>query len=468
MIVEKTAGRRQKAVGGRRWFHFLLLTLFALLLVACATPTLPAPTPDSVPPTAISATLTPEPAVIPSPTSPASNGSTVNISVPTLNANNPQGFIFPTPIIYPTSLNSRPPVEGVPLSINPRDHFWFARPIASDNVNWPLGTYRYGSDYYGQMYIHAGIDIDAPEHTPVLAAGPGQVVWAGWGLFYFEYGRLDDPYGIAVAVRHDFGYQNKTLYTLYAHLEAENNLFVGQRVETGDVLGWIGLTGNTTGPHVHFEVREGRNNFFDTRNPELWIAPYSGWGVLSGQLLDKNGRYIPGHHVEIFDEANKFIANVYTYGTRVANPDDQWKENFVISDLPAGRYHLRAIMLDTETEAITRTSEVIQTDVQVVPGQTNYVVLRASSSFPIGAFPADTATPVHPIDTATVTNTPTETPTETPTRTPRPTNTVPPTWTRAPTTTPFPTWTRPPSATPLPTRTPSNTPTPRATATPQP
>ncbi|MEP7355921.1 MAG: M23 family metallopeptidase, partial [Anaerolineales bacterium] len=98
----------------------------------------------------------------------------------------PVQYIFPTPIIFQPPPNWRPPVLSVPLSVRAQDHFWFARPIASDSVNYPLGSYRYGSNYFGQMNIHAGIDIDAPLYTPVLAAGPGRIVWAGYGLFNLQ------------------------------------------------------------------------------------------------------------------------------------------------------------------------------------------------------------------------------------------------------------------------------------------
>jgi len=425
-----------------------------------ATPSAPAvpATPDLDPPTATSTPGLLIPTVLP---------DYLQVSVPTINANNPLRFAFPTPVVFNTPENWRPPLQGVPLSVRPQDHFWFARPIASDSVNWPLGSYRYGSDYFGQMNVHAGIDIDAPRGTPILAAGPGQVIWAGWGLFNFDPRREDDPYGIAVAIRHDFGYQGRNLYTLYAHMEAQNNLFVGQRVETGQVLGWIGVTGNTTGPHVHFEVRVGENAYYSTRNPELWIAPYSGWGVLAGQLLDKLGNYIYSQPIEIYDERDRWLYTVYTYGDRVARPDENWRENFAISDLPAGRYRLRATLglnapppfiasptpdallesVAAQPEAIlppvpSGEVEVIEAVVDLLPGQTNFVLLQAGVGQVPGALPAETNTPAYPTNTFTPTATPTLTPSPTATRTPRPSQT--PTLTRTPRPSLTPTLTRTP------------------------
>jgi len=346
----------------------------------------------------------------------------------------PLQFVFPTPIAYAAPSNWRPPVLGVPLAVSPQDHFWFARPIASDSVNYPLGTYRYGSNYFGQMNIHAGIDIDAPPLTPVLAAGPGRVTWAGYGLFNFQLGRLDDPYGNAVAILHTFGFNNLPLYTVYAHMTA-NNVFVGEDVKTGDVIGWVGSTGNSTGPHLHFEVREGTNGYYFTRNPELWIAPYSGWGVLAGRLETVGGNPVDAASIDIYDSANTLVHTIYTYGPRIVRPDDAWKENFVISDLPAGGYSLVASIRASDTETDTVTGQV-----NVIAGQTNYVIMQANAGV-VGNSALDILQPPAflPTYTPSYTPLPTNTPTTTATRTPRPTVTPSPTWGRPSTATPSPT-----------------------------
>jgi murein DD-endopeptidase MepM/ murein hydrolase activator NlpD len=384
------------------------------------------------------------------------------VSAPTLDPNNPlQSISFGTAVPLATPEGWRPPLQPAPLSIRPQDHFWFTRPIASDSVNYPLTTYRYGTDYFGQMNVHAGIDIDAPQGTPIVAVAPGQVIWAGWGLFNFDPRRTDDPYGIAVAIQHDFGYKNQKLITLYAHMEAQNNLFLGQRVQAGEILGWVGSTGNSTGPHVHFEVRVGANSYFATRNPELWIAPYAGWGVLAGQLLSESGNYLESTPIDIYDLNDRLLYSIYSYGEqRVAKPDDEWRENFVISDLPAGRYKLKVTLglqrpapfpqptttlppgdPGTGLEGIAADPallipgpvgevEEIEAIVEVYPGQTNFVILQAGVGQRPEAAPALTGLPPYPTNTFTPTYTPTNTPTATATRTPRPT--VTPTATRTP------------------------------------
>jgi len=480
------ARRCARAVMHRRVALGLPAAILLLALGACAAPairpTLPAATQSPTPvetatavpevqvPTQPEVSTTPlpwgEPTLAPPDitSTPAPSQDYPVVAIPTINPDNPLRFTFPTAAFFPTPLNWRPPLMGVPYSPGPFDHFWFARPIASDSVNYPLGTYRYGSDYSGQMSIHAGMDIDALENTPVLAAGPGVVVWADWGLFNFLPGYEKDPYGIAVALKHDFGYNNQPLYTLYAHLNAQNNLFVGKHVNTGDVLGWLGNTGNSTGPHLHFEVRVGNNNYFSTRNPELWVAPYAGWGVLIGQVLDERGRPLYRTNIDITTMQGKYRATVTTYGNRVANPDDAWHEHFAISDLPAGAYHLRATLILTDTPLI------LEGNVNLMPDQITFVVFQAGVGFKSNVAPAQTGTPPYPSDTPTYTPSPTGTPSPTLSRTPRPTSTITPTRTRWPTWTLTPSLTRWPTWTPIPTRTPraSPQPTPAANSAAQP
>lgn len=281
----------------------------------------------------------------------------------------PLRFTFPTPAPFPVP-GWRPPQYPVPLSYRPEDHFWFVRPLAADTVNWPLPVYRYGSTFEGQMSVHAGIDIDAPLGTPVLAAGSGVVVWVGWGL-YGTRPVEDDPYGLAIAIRHDFGTSDgQSLYTVYAHL-SQAVVWLDQPVRAGEAIGAVGETGNTTGAHLHFEVREGKNSYYSTRNPELWISPPQGWGVLAGRVEDAYGIPVPETEIRIRSAATGQWWSVSSYGDRIAVGDDHYRENFAISDLPAGDYEVH----------VTPVRRSYTVTVPVHAGQVNFLLLRAGQGF---------------------------------------------------------------------------------------
>ncbi len=109
---------------------------------------------------------------------------------------------------------------------------------------------------FGQRWgvLHAGIDFAMPSGTPIRAVGAGTVVSAGWAY---------SGYGISVVVDHHNGY-----LTHYAHM-SQDKVSVGDEVKAGDILGLEGSTGDSTGPHLHFEVHKGMWNQI---NPDGWLA----------------------------------------------------------------------------------------------------------------------------------------------------------------------------------------------------
>ncbi|MBI9048249.1 MAG: M23 family metallopeptidase [Anaerolineaceae bacterium] len=286
----------------------------------------------------------------------------------TLVEEDPLVFTFPTPGMNPVSL-WRPPLYQVPWALNPNDHFYFVRPIAADEVNWPLADYRYGGIFFGPDVVHTGIDIPNPKGTPVLAAGSGKVVFAGYGLFNGG-NDINDPYGLAVTIQHDFGYKNRQLITVYAHMDSINVSY-GQLVKAGDQLGTIGTTGFTTGPHLHFEVRLDTDSFFATRNPELWIVPPQGWGVLTCRFMNTNGSLLTKQTIFVKNLETNQEWDVITYGKHTVNQDEYYNENMVLSDLPAGTYTVYLKYLDKWK----------RTDLSIYPGAVTYCTFKGENGF---------------------------------------------------------------------------------------
>ncbi len=91
-------------------------------------------------------------------------------------------------------------------------------------------------------FCHKGWDIAGPRGTPVRAVAAGTVRFAGWN---------DRGYGNLVVIDHG------NFQTLYAHLRDEPPVHVGQSVAAGTLIGRMGNTGFSTGPHLHFEIRHG-------------------------------------------------------------------------------------------------------------------------------------------------------------------------------------------------------------------
>lgn len=280
----------------------------------------------------------------------------------------PLRFTLPTLAVEPRS-GWRPPLYPVPWALSPHDHFYFIRPIPADQVNWPVADYRYGGTFFGDV-VHTGVDIPAEAGSPVLAAGDGVVVWADWGLFSGAPGNDRDPYGKAIAIRHDFGYQGKALYTIYAHLSRIETI-VGRAVKRGEEIGKVGDTGVTTGPHLHFEVRWGENSFYKTYNPELWMVPPQGTGVLVARIANLRDEPLSGLTVTLTSITRRALYTVRTYGPRTVNSDPYYRENLVLSDLPADVYKV-TFEYDGEKQ---------QYWVRILPGRVTYFRFRGREGF---------------------------------------------------------------------------------------
>ena len=95
---------------------------------------------------------------------------------------------------------------------------------------------------YKTVKFHAGLDFAAPQGTPIYATADGRITTAG---------NLNNGFGNHVVINHGYGYE-----TLYGHM-VRVKVKVGQLVKRGEVIGWVGSTGKSTGPHVHYEVHKG-------------------------------------------------------------------------------------------------------------------------------------------------------------------------------------------------------------------
>ena len=120
---------------------------------------------------------------------------------------------------------------------------------ATNDLIWPIHgpvTQEFGHNG------HPGIDIAGPDGAAIHAAGNGVVIWAGWQGGYGNFVLIDHHNGIITG----YGHQSRVAVTR------------GQTVNQGDVIGYEGSTGDSTGPHVHFEVRVDNT----PRNPRIFIT----------------------------------------------------------------------------------------------------------------------------------------------------------------------------------------------------
>lgn len=113
------------------------------------------------------------------------------------------------------------------------------QPVSNKDLKKTASGYGVRVDpIYKTTKFHEGMDFSANIGTPIYATGNGTVTKAGW----------QSGYGRVVVINHGYGYE-----TLYAHMN-KINVRVGQKVTRGEVIGEVGNTGKSTGPHLHYEV----------------------------------------------------------------------------------------------------------------------------------------------------------------------------------------------------------------------
>lgn len=291
-------------------------------------------------------------------------------------------------VVYrPTMCGLRPAVEAAkpcitedaPMAEPPeepmRRNAWFERPIGPENNQYIDQTYRYGSTMGGNFQQHQGVEFNNSDGTPVLAIGPGTVFYAGPA----EAGAL------TVGILHDItvmmadGYG--AVFSVYYHNSA---LLVepGDRVERGQVISLVGNTGRATNDHLHLEVHVARTDSISisavvdslvrfppyTTNPELWIEPLQGTGIVSGRVVDSNGELVQHAHIyglrKPMPKETPF-SFIETYGDK-AHPHPLYQENFAIGDVPPGEYTLG---VEVDGRRIYRT-------IVVEPGKLTWVEFR--------------------------------------------------------------------------------------------
>ncbi|HKB44232.1 MAG TPA: M23 family metallopeptidase, partial [Chitinophagaceae bacterium] len=116
------------------------------------------------------------------------------------------------------------------------------QPVSNKDLNRVASGFGYRVDpVYKTIKFHAGLDFAAPQGTPIYATADGTVTTAG---------NTGNGYGNHVVINHGYGYE-----TLFGHM-VRVKVRSGQKVKRGEVIGWVGSTGKSTGPHCHYEVHK--------------------------------------------------------------------------------------------------------------------------------------------------------------------------------------------------------------------
>jgi len=136
------------------------------------------------------------------------------------------------------------------------------QPVSNKDLTRVASGFGYRIDpIYKTVKLHAGLDFAAPQGTPIYATANGTVTVAG---------NTGNGYGNHVVINHGYGYE-----TLYGHM-VKVKAKVGQQIKRGEVIGYVGSTGKSTGPHCHYEVHKNGQKidpvyfFYNDLSPEQY------------------------------------------------------------------------------------------------------------------------------------------------------------------------------------------------------
>jgi murein DD-endopeptidase MepM/ murein hydrolase activator NlpD len=250
---------------------------------------------------------------------------------------------------------------------------WFRRPVSTADNPFIDQTYRYGATMGGNFQQHQGVEFNNADGTPVLAIGAGTVVHAGRG----------ERDALVVVIRHDSTIavegRRRAVFSVYYHNSAIG-VKSGRRVAAGQRIARVGNTGRATNDHLHLEVHVAPADSLSavvdsverfppyTTNPELWIEPLPGTGLVAGRVVDPAGAPVPGARIYGLTKSEPRetpFSFIETYGER-GHPHPLYGENFAIGDVPPGTY-----VMGTEVAG-----RRIMRQVTVEPGKLTWVIFK--------------------------------------------------------------------------------------------
>jgi murein DD-endopeptidase MepM/ murein hydrolase activator NlpD len=229
------------------------------------------------------------------------------------------------------------------LSITHSQSFRFKRPV-KDNIQ-TNGSYLYGEPRYGNTALaHLGIDI-AARYDTVFAAAPGVITFVGYNPNDTVGGY--EPGGGGNYITQRATWDGKNVYMLHMHLQ-KPLVTSGTTVVQGQPIAISGNTGNSTGAHLHFEIRMNTATYAtpgSRRNAELW-AGMTGMGAIYGRVPNAPN----STRVDISPDPKPRppyttygYSLTYNFNDPYVGSDDIYNENYGIGDVKPGTYTITAL-----------------------------------------------------------------------------------------------------------------------------